>query len=416
MPVSDSSIIDPGQVPSKAPLKKATVAWMLGIVSALILAGYYIPKLTQSGKKEAVEETATQTTKQTGTSSQIDNELATVKPVVATPPTNAASGAVAPMPLPTDPGDDGQSPPKGGHRSDGPNTPSQLEMDASARTSRVVVVDSADTESVAAAAAGVNQTRRQLLLDSAAQSLPKPETVTDKDPQAPIVDVLRAQLAAQKQRDPNRDWMAEFKDLLPAKTLTPRVVKSRYTLIQGKVIPAVLGKALNSDLPGDITAFTTMDIYDSLTSEYLLIPKGSMLMGEYANGARSGQSRIMFAFSRIVLPNGLTFDLPGNKGQDQTGASGIPGNVDNHYFARFTSAFLIAIIADRADRSTTQQNVNINSSGPSTAAGKVLSDIATADLGRNSGIGATLTVPEGSRINVQVAGDMEFPGPYSKSR
>ena len=121
----------------------------------------------------------------------------------------------------------------------------------------------------------------------------------------------------------------------------------------------------------------------------------------------------MFAFSRIVLPNGISFDLPGNKGEDQTGASGVSGDVNNHYFKRFTSGILIALLADKLESGNTQPVTNIGTTGgPNTAAGKVLSEIATADLGRNKDIPPTITVPKGTRINVQVSADMEFPSPY----
>jgi type IV secretory pathway VirB10-like protein len=246
--------------------------------------------------------------------------------------------------------------------------------------------------------------------DGAAARTPSANTGDSGDR---VAQLIRAQAAGQAPRDHDRDWLKEYSQLKPTRAITPMRVKNPFTLIQGKVIPAVLGKTLNSDLPGDITAFTTMDIWDSLSGKNLLIPKGSMLVGEYSNRVRPGQDRLMFAFSRIVLPNGISFDLPGNKGEDQTGASGVSGDVNNHYFKRFTSGILIALLADKLESGNTQPVTNIGTTGgPNTAAGKVLSEIATADLGRNKDIPPTITVPKGTRINVQVSADMEFPSPY----
>ena len=59
-----------------------------------------------------------------------------------------------------------------------------------------------------------------------------------------------------------------------------------------------------------------------------------------------------------------------------------------------------------------QFGVAIGATGTSSAAGQVLVEIAKAETSRNSGIPPTITVPEGTRINVQVAADMEFPGVY----
>src|SRR4029077_15899746 len=56
-----------------------------------------------------------------------------------------------------------------------------------------------------------------------------------------------------------------------------------YMLRTGWVIPALLLTAMESELPGTITAQVSQDVYDSGTGNYLLIPQGSRLVGEYAN-------------------------------------------------------------------------------------------------------------------------------------
>jgi type IV secretion system protein VirB10 len=189
-------------------------------------------------------------------------------------------------------------------------------------------------------------------------------------------------------------------------------VTNPYTLIQGKVIPAVLGRDLNTDLPGAATACTTLDVYDSISSNYLLIPKGSCLIGKYSNAIRSGQERVMFAFSRIVLPNGLSFDLPGNTGSDLGGAAGVAGDVNNHFFHMFTSSLLVAVLADKAEVNKPPPTTNTGSGGANSAAGQVLVEVSRSILDRNKVIPPTITVTKGTRINVEVTKDMEFPGPY----
>ncbi len=285
------------------------------------------------------------------------------------------------------------------------------EIDAAARTSRSVMMD--NTAGMFGQDQGASSDKRSAQDAEADGSTARSSNANSADSGDRVAQLLKAQAAGQAPRDHDREWLKEYSQLKPTRAITPMRVKNPFTLIQGKVIPAVLGKTLNSDLPGDITAFTTMDIWDSLSGKNLLIPKGSMLVGEYSNRVRPGQDRMMFAFSRIVLPNGISFDLPGNKGEDQTGSSGISGDVNNHYFKRFTSGILIALLADKLESGNTQPVTNIGTTGgPNTAAGKVLSDIATADLGRNKDIPPTITVPKGTRINVQVSADMEFPSPY----
>ena len=52
---------------------------------------------------------------------------------------------------------------------------------------------------------------------------------------------------------------------------------SRYVVQAGAVIPAALITGIRSDLPGQVTAQVTENVYDSPTGRYLLIPQGSKL-------------------------------------------------------------------------------------------------------------------------------------------
>src|SRR5664279_2707557 len=56
---------------------------------------------------------------------------------------------------------------------------------------------------------------------------------------------------------------------------------SRYEIKAGWEIPAVLEQALNSDLPGELKALVSSNVYDTATGRFLLIPQGSRLLGVY---------------------------------------------------------------------------------------------------------------------------------------
>jgi type IV secretion system protein VirB10 len=119
---------------------------------------------------------------------------------------------------------------------------------------------------------------------------------------------------------------------------------------------------------------------------------------------------MLFAFERLILPDGTSFDLPPAPGSDMRGAAGIEGNVNNHFFKMFISSFFVAVLADKTTMPSGQ--TNIGTSGPTTAAGQVLVDVSKSILERNRVIAPTITVPQGQRINVEVVSDMEFPGSY----
>lgn len=187
---------------------------------------------------------------------------------------------------------------------------------------------------------------------------------------------------------------------------------SRYTLHQGKVIPAVLGRNINTDLPGEVTAYVTSDVYDSLGNGDQLIPKGSVLVGQFNSDVKVGQARVMFAFQRLIMPDGRSFDLPGNRAYDLGGASGLEGDVDNHFFKMFASSFMVAWMSEKV---TQPANVTVIGGGNSTSpAGQVLVDVSRTILDRNKNIKPTITVDKGERINIEVKRDMEFPGPYNR--
>lgn len=91
---------------------------------------------------------------------------------------------------------------------------------------------------------------------------------------------------------------------------------SPYVLLAGSVIEAALLTGLRSDLPGQISAQVTANVYDSPTGRFLLIPQGSRLLGEYDSRVETGQSRLLLAWTRLILPNGRSIVLERQPGTD----------------------------------------------------------------------------------------------------
>lgn len=57
--------------------------------------------------------------------------------------------------------------------------------------------------------------------------------------------------------------------------------RSPYELMAGTIIAAALVTGINSDLPGQMIATVTQNVYDTVTGNYLLIPQGSRMLGQY---------------------------------------------------------------------------------------------------------------------------------------
>ena len=119
---------------------------------------------------------------------------------------------------------------------------------------------------------------------------------------------------------------------------------SPYEVREGTLIEAFLITAIHSDLPGEVLAHVSRNVYDSQTQQALLIPKGTRLVGTYDSQLALGQGRLLVAWTRMVLPDGRSVDLPGLASKDLQGASGLTGHVDRHRLSTFGDALMLSVV------------------------------------------------------------------------
>jgi type IV secretion system protein VirB10 len=105
---------------------------------------------------------------------------------------------------------------------------------------------------------------------------------------------------------------------------------SPYEVMAGTVIAASLITGLNSDLPGEVTAQVTENVYDTVTGQILLIPQGSRLVGSYDSVVAFGQSRALLVWQRIVMPDGSSIEIDNLPATDAAGYTGLQDKVDYH--------------------------------------------------------------------------------------
>ena len=195
---------------------------------------------------------------------------------------------------------------------------------------------------------------------------------------------------------------------------------SPYELHAGSVIPAVLLTGINADLPGTIVAQVRNDVFDSVTGRYLLIPRGTRLVGTYDNRIVQGQRRVLVAWTRLLYPDGSSLDLLGMPGTDEAGYAGFGANVDEHLNKVFTSALLLSIIGAGAQLSQPQQSSSLYAA-PSigqTIAGAFGQQIGNTSIQltqRQLEIPPTLEVPPGYLFNVLVDRDIVLTAPYGEA-
>lgn len=198
----------------------------------------------------------------------------------------------------------------------------------------------------------------------------------------------------------------------------PEAPRTPFELRAGFVVPATLISGINSELPGQIMAQVSQNVYDTPTGKHLLIPQGSRLVGMYSNDVAYGQSRVLIAWQRIVFPDGKAMDIGSMPGGDAAGYAGFKDKVNNHYLRVFTSAFLMSGVT--AGISISQDNGNNNNNGDSQRASDAMSEALGQQLGqvtaqmiaKNLNIAPTLEIRPGYRFNVIVTKDMTFSKPY----
>ncbi|WP_296706046.1 type IV secretion system protein VirB10 [Rhodoblastus sp.] len=144
----------------------------------------------------------------------------------------------------------------------------------------------------------------------------------------------------EKDDDPNRRFLANAEqDVTRAHAV--KYKRTDALVPQGYMIRGVLETAMQSDLPGNVRAITSEDVY-SFDGRRVLIPKGTMLTGEYRSGLTRGQTRVFVVWTRMLRADGVSLML-GSYGTDSLGRSGLTGEVDNHFLQRFGSAALLTI-------------------------------------------------------------------------
>ena len=183
---------------------------------------------------------------------------------------------------------------------------------------------------------------------------------------------------------------------------------SSSILQAGSVIPAALITGIRSDLPGLVTAQVTQNVYDSPTGRILLIPQGSRLIGDYDADVAFGQSRILLAWNRLILPDGRSIVLERQPASDTRGFAGLQDGTNYHWGGVLKAALVSTLLGvgselgagsdsdlTRALRRGTQDSIN--------RAGEQI-------VSRELNVRPTLTIRPGFPVRVLVTRDLILGG------
>lgn len=179
---------------------------------------------------------------------------------------------------------------------------------------------------------------------------------------------------------------------------------SIYTLQAGSIIQAALITGLRSDLPGQITAQVTANVYDSPTGKLLLIPQGSKLIGEYDSSVAFGQNRLLLAWTRLILPDGRSLLLDREPGADAAGAAGLRDKVNYHWGGVAKAALLSTILGIGAQVGDSGDSELLRAARQGTS--DTVNQAGQQIVRRQLNIQPTITIRPGYRVRVIVTHDM----------
>lgn len=186
--------------------------------------------------------------------------------------------------------------------------------------------------------------------------------------------------------------------------------RAERVLHEGSIIPAVVARGINSELPGQVELRTTRDVYDSVNAKVLVVPRGTRAIGAYSADVNTGQNRVLVTFHRLIFPDGRTVYLGNAQGADREGASGFSDKVNTHYWKMVGSSVLLAAIARGAESGGGNSSTNIsigNASGSSsTSPGQIMVDTSRTVLGRYTNLPPTIEIRPGTQVNIIVNKDI----------
>ena len=208
--------------------------------------------------------------------------------------------------------------------------------------------------------------------------------------------------------DPNTTFQKQLsKNSAPLSNAT-RTADRAFLVLQGKFIDAVAETAMNSDLPGQVRALVSHDVYAE-SGRQVMLPRGTRIIGEYNTAIAKGQERLFVVWTRAIRPDGIDIALLSG-GSDSLGRAGLAGEVDTHFWTIFGTSALLSIIGAGAS------NVGVNPGQDQLNSAAIYRAEVAESLNRSAGrvldkyldIKPTIRIANGEKVKVFVARDLDF--------
>ncbi len=185
-------------------------------------------------------------------------------------------------------------------------------------------------------------------------------------------------------------------------------------LVRGTYIRCVLETRIITDLPGFTSCLVTEPVY-SINGRRLLLPKGSKMLGSY-NVQDPKFPRVSVIWDRITTPNGIDVSMA-SPGMDNLGSAGHPGQLNSHWGSKISAALFISLLSDAfkyAGEKNGPTTTTVTSGGQvieqpfQSNTARTVERLANQAVDRYSSRPATVTINQGTVVNIYVAKDVDF--------
>lgn len=182
-----------------------------------------------------------------------------------------------------------------------------------------------------------------------------------------------------------------------------------------RYISGILETGINSQhdsgAGGTAIIQTSRDVF-GYHGRKVLIPKGSRLICDYQGPGKQGETRIGFTCSRILMGGHRAeiLQLASPVGDPQ-GHGGVAGEVDNRFWEKYGTAFLLAgisasvrIATASATTSNTDSTAVVADKGSEELSQK-LGEITASILEQTVNLAPIITIAQGTRVQIRPAKD-----------
>ncbi len=185
----------------------------------------------------------------------------------------------------------------------------------------------------------------------------------------------------------------------------------------GDILDAVVThKIVNDTRDSPVVCNVSKDLLDD-TGEWVLIPSGSRVIGRAAQVSGVGAHRLFIYFQKIVLPSGVTIDLPPLEtvGLDTEGSQGVVSSVDRHFMLKFGTAFLVGLLDGLGGLAQSSLGQNPQAGFFIDRSSSNFKEVNKEILQQYGNIPPTITIHPGHRMKIYFPRTIEISG-YEKAR